>query len=147
MFSQNISWEWGGMSEVGLEVWEMRRCFVYCHIINISTLSGTRCKYTWKVIAFCSLYFQDIFLFFEVWLIYSASCIQQVYNVSGIYICVCVYIYILFQIIFHFRLLQDIEYISLCYTAGLCCSSILHNSIYLLIPNPNLSHAQPFPLW
>ena len=70
----------------------MRRCFVYYHTINISTLSGTRCNYTGKVIAFCSLYFQDIFLFFEVWLIYSASCVQQVYNVSGIYVCVYIYI-------------------------------------------------------
>ena len=28
------------------------------------------------------------------------------------------YIYILFQILFHFRLLQDIDYSSLCYTVG-----------------------------
>ena len=32
------------------------------------------------------------------------------------------HIYILFQILFHYGLLQDAEYSSLCYTAGLCLS-------------------------
>ena len=31
-----------------------------------------------------------------------------------------VYVYILFQILFHYKLLQDIEYSSLCCTVGLC---------------------------
>ena len=35
-----------------------------------------------------------------------------------------IYIYILFQILFLYRLLQDIEYCSLCYTVGLCWLSI-----------------------
>ena len=43
-----------------------------------------------------------------------------------IQLCVCVYIYIyiylLFQIIFHYKLLQDIEYSSLHYIAGPCLS-------------------------
>ena len=34
-------------------------------------------------------------------------------------------IYIFFQIIFHYRLLQDVEYSSLCYTVNSCCLSIL----------------------
>ena len=33
--------------------------------------------------------------------------------------------YILLQILFHYRLLQDIEYSSLCYTVGPCCLSFL----------------------
>ena len=33
-----------------------------------------------------------------------------------IYVCVCV----CFQTLFHYRLLQDIEYSSLCYTIGPC---------------------------
>ena len=37
-----------------------------------------------------------------------------------------VYIYILFLVLFHYRLLQDIEYSSLCYTVGPCCLSILY---------------------
>ena len=36
------------------------------------------------------------------------------------------YTYILFQILFHYRLLQDIEYRSLCYIVGPCCLSILY---------------------
>ena len=42
-----------------------------------------------------------------------------------IYVYVCVYIHmyvcILFQIHSHYRLLQDIEYGSLCYTVAPCC--------------------------
>jgi len=40
------------------------------------------------------------------------------------------HIYILFQILFHYRLLQDTEYSSLCYTVGPYCLSIL---FYLFI--------------
>ena len=47
--------------------------------------------------------------------------------------CVCVYIYIyesyiyiLFQILFHYRLLQDVEYSSLYYRVGPYCLSILY---------------------
>ena len=32
-----------------------------------------------------------------------------------------IYVYILFQILFHYTVLQDIEYSSLCYTVGTCC--------------------------
>ena len=48
------------------------------------------------------------------------------------YICICIteslhiYIYILFQILFYYRLLQDIEHGSLCYTVGPYCLSILY---------------------
>ena len=34
--------------------------------------------------------------------------------------------YILFQILFHYKLLEDIEYGSLYYTVGPCCLSILY---------------------
>ena len=34
--------------------------------------------------------------------------------------------YIIFQIIFHYKLLQDIEYRSQCYTVGPCWLSILY---------------------
>ena len=33
---------------------------------------------------------------------------------------ICIYIYILFQILFHYRLVQDTEYSSLCYKLGPC---------------------------
>ena len=38
-------------------------------------------------------------------------------------------IHIFFQILFHHRLLQDIEYSSLCNTVGPCCLSILHIAV------------------
>ena len=41
------------------------------------------------------------------------------------YILFQVHTYILFQVLSPFRLLQNIEYSSLCYTVGSCCSSIL----------------------
>ena len=60
-----------------------------------------------------------------------------------LYICVCVYIYILFQILFHYSLLQDIEYSSLCYAVEPSCLSILYlvvcisvNSKLLIYPSP-----------
>ena len=37
-----------------------------------------------------------------------------------------IHVYVLFPILFHFRLLQDIEYSSLCYTVGPCCLSVLY---------------------
>ena len=33
---------------------------------------------------------------------------------------------VLFQILFHYSLLQDIESSSLCYTVGPCCLSVLY---------------------
>ena len=61
----------------------------------------------------------------EVYLIYSVSGTQ--YSDSVIhYICMYIHIYILFQIIFHYSLLQDIEHSSLCCTVGPCCLSILY---------------------
>ena len=50
------------------------------------------------------------------------SGVQQGDSVIHVYI----YIYILFNILFHYDLLQDIEYSSLCYTVGPCCLPILY---------------------
>ena len=36
------------------------------------------------------------------------------------------YVYILFNILFHYGLSQEIGYSSLCYTVGLCCLLILN---------------------
>ena len=38
----------------------------------------------------------------------------------------CVCIYIIFQILFPYNLLQNIEYSSVCYTVGPCCLSVLY---------------------
>ena len=49
------------------------------------------------------------------------------------------HIYILFHILFHYGLLQDIEYSSLCYTVGPCCLSILYIlSLTTTLPPPPL---------
>ena len=41
------------------------------------------------------------------------------------------HMYILFQILFHYRLLQDIEYSSLYFIVGPCWLSILHTIVYI----------------
>ena len=64
--------------------------------------------------------------FFEVQLIYNVvlvSSVQQSDSVIHIY---RIYIYILFYILFHYRLLHVIEYSFLCYTVGPCYLSILY---------------------
>ena len=47
-------------------------------------------------------------------------------------------IYIPFQILFHYMLLQDTEYSSLCYTVGPLCLFFLINDIILHVPFWNL---------
>ena len=59
--------------------------------------------------------------FIEVELIYNVVLVSGVQKSDYIYVYICRYIYILLQIFFHYRLLQDIEYSSPCYTVGLCC--------------------------
>ena len=55
------------------------------------------------------------------------------------------YMCILFQILFHYRLLQDTEYGSLCYAGGPCCFSILYIVVcYQLIPNSQFIPLFPF---
>ena len=67
------------------------------------------------------------------------------------------FIYILFQILFHHRLFQDIEYSSLGYTIGFCLPSLyivacIPDSCLSLSPAPNLyypfgNHKVVFCLW
>mgnify|MGYP000173797179 CR=1 FL=1 len=49
------------------------------------------------------------------------------------------YIYIIFEIIFHYRLLQDIEYRSLCYTVNACYLSISYTLVSVNLMPLNLS--------
>ena len=61
--------------------------------------------------------------------------VELIYNVT-----LYVYIYILFGILFHYGLSQDVDYnsvlccVSLCDTVRPCCLSILYNNWHLLIP-------------
>ena len=66
------------------------------------------------------------FLIFIFLLTYSWCTMFQVYSSDSVtytYTYICINTCILFQIIFHYKLLQDIEYSSLCYTVGPCCLS------------------------
>ena len=82
----------------------------------------------------------------EVQLIYNVYQFQVYSKVIQEYI-FRIYIYITFQILFHYRFSQDIEYSSLCYTVGLCCLSILYivlcmvNPKLLIYPSPLLCYA------
>ena len=46
------------------------------------------------------------------------------------YISICIYIHIIFYILFYYDLSQDIEYSSLCYIIGPCCLFILNIIIW-----------------
>ena len=58
------------------------------------------------------------------------------------------YFSVLFSIIFHYSLLQNIQYSSLCYTVSPCCLSILYVVLCMCYSQiPNLSLPATFPLW
>ena len=63
----------------------------------------------------------------------SFRCTAKWFSYRYMYLSVCIYIHIsisiLFQILFHYSLLQDIEYSSLCYTVSPYCLSILYISL------------------
>ena len=59
------------------------------------------------------------------------SGVQQSDSVISI-MCVCVRVCIFFQILFLYRLLQNIKYSSLCYTVGPCCLPILYIVVCML---------------
>ena len=57
-----------------------------------------------------------------------------------------IHVSILFQILFPFRLLQNIEQSSLCYTVGPCLVSILNIAVYTCqSQTPNLSLTSTLP--
>ena len=57
---------------------------------------------------------------------------------------VYIYTYIIFEVILHYKLLQDIDYSSLCYTIGPCCFSTLYIVVYIcLSQTPSLSLCPP----
>ena len=65
---------------------------------------------------------------------------------THIYLCIY-YIYVLILILFHYRLLKDFEYSSLCYTVGPCCLSLLYIVVCICsFQTPNLSPSPLSPL-
>ena len=102
-----------------------------------------------QVFKFLNFFVLVSFFLIEVYLIYNVvlvSGVQQSNSILHTYVCVCMHIYILFQILFHYRLLQDTEYSSVCYTVGPCCLSILYIVVFICLPQtPNLSLPLAFP--
>ena len=49
-----------------------------------------------------------------------------------------IHTHIVFQILFSYSLLQNIEYSSLCYTVGSCWLSLIYRSVRMSIPSLNL---------
>ena len=87
---------------------------MYVYLINLQFYFSLKKIY---------IFFKCLFLvyFIEAWLIYSVVLISAVqHSDSVIHIC------ILFHILFHYGLSQDIEYSSLCHRVGPCCLSILY---------------------
>ena len=58
-----------------------------------------------------------------------------------IYIYIYIYIYIPFHILFHYGLLQDIEYSSLCYSRTLLFIDFIYSSLYLKLHTLDVSLA------
>ena len=84
-----------------------------------------------------------VIFFIEVELIYNVVLISAVHHSDSV-----IYIYILFYILFHCGLSQDIGYSSLCSTVGPCCLSILYVTVCIYerqTPTPSLLHL-PFSL-
>ena len=70
------------------------------------------------------------------WFVYMYVCIY-------VYMSIHIYIYVVFNSfkIFHYGLLHNFEYSSLCYKIGLCCLSILYVIVCICLsqtPNPSL---------
>ena len=76
--------------------------------------------------------------FFEVQLIYNVVLISAVQQSDSV-----VHIYILFHILFHYGLSQDIGYSPLCCTVGPCCLSILDIIVCICSSPDHPSPPQP----
>ena len=56
-------------------------------------------------------------------------------------------IYVLFQMIFQYRLLQDIEYCFFLYSKFLLLIYLMYSGLHLLITHSSFVPPPPFPLW
>ena len=83
---------------------------------------------------------------YSIYSIVFVSDIQKSDLDSCIYLSISIYTHILFQILFHHGLLQDIAYSSLCFTVEPCCSSVY--TWYCVSANPELLiYPSPLALW
>ena len=72
----------------------------------------------------------------EVQLIYDVVLVSSAQQSDSV---THVYISILFQILFHYSLLQDIEYSSVLYSRSLLFTYFIYSRVYMLSQTPNLS--------
>ena len=95
------------------------------------------------------LWFPFLLKFFNFILEYH--CMEYIVLVSGVQqndSIIHIHVSILFEILFPFRLLQNIEQSSLCYTVGSCWLSILKRVVCIYSSQThNVSLATTFPLW
>ena len=125
-------WEWNFGSAGGLGVTLLASAFWRCcSIVPSESWMGTvsfkgMCPFLSCVrfILVLNLFDSDVrfvVLLKNSWFSVSFRCTSKVIQ---LYVCMCVCIYInisiLFQILFHYSLLQDTEYSCLCYTVGPC---------------------------
>ena len=80
---------------------------------------------------------QDLscFFCFFFWSIIDLQCCVNSWYIALWFIYTHTHIYILFQIFFPYRLLQNIKYSPLHYTLGLCWLCILYSYVYMLMPS------------
>ena len=121
--------EWGNSEKyVSFSIWVLRILFRYCFYKNIFwrlKWSFHFLKFYWNVVDVQD--YDNSWKIFLDWSIVDLQCCVSIYVKNGR---VCMYMYIrthtpththiLFQILFHDDLLQDIKYSSLCYTEGPC---------------------------
>ena len=94
-------------------------CQLKIMILNVSA----KCCGWWN---FFSESHRSSTIFFFYWSVVNLQCCASIRYTAKPFIFIHISTYFLFQILFHYRLSQDIEYSSLCYTGGPCCLSILY---------------------
>ena len=95
-------------------------------------LSKPQCIYLFKFLFYIGLQ-----------LIYNVVLVSGVQQSNSV-----IHISILFQVLFPFKLLQNIKQSSLCYTIGPCWLSILYTVVCICqSQTPNLPLPATFPLW
>ena len=114
--------------------------------VALSFSRGPSWPRDWTSVSCISCFGRRILYHYATWEA-SFRCTAKWFQV---YIYIYIYIYhisILFQLLFPYRLLQNIKYSSLCYTVGPCWLSVLHIAVWLYQSQlPVHSSSPPSPL-
>ena len=110
----------------------------YWSRVDLQSSVSFRCTEKWFGYIYVCVY---IYIYIYIYIHTHTHTHTHIYIYMYVYI---LYIYILFQILFHYRLLQDIEYSSLCSTVGPCSLSTLYTVLCICWSHtPNLSLSNP----